>query len=187
MASEPLPYPNPSEASETPSLLPISLPSPLKKDDIEPIALLMYTERPALFWNLCLTPTKKNSRVEPEEESEMREGTGLRRGGASPCQEFGRGTGTRVAQPDRTDLEAKLPLLANPSALLHEGHVCQEIGLVAFMFFFELLFFLCCSQFPSMFPLLTYFLSFLFLYLLITRDIQDEGKARFDSISTGTV
>ena len=28
---------------------------------------------------------------------------------------------------------------------------CQEIGLVAFMFFFELFIFLCCSQFPSMF------------------------------------
>ena len=37
---------------------------------------------------------------------------------------------------------------------------CQEIGLVAFMFFFELLFFLCSSQFPSMFPLLTYSQSF---------------------------
>ena len=28
---------------------------------------------------------------------------------------------------------------------------CQEIGLVAFMFFFELFIFLCCSQFPSIF------------------------------------
>ena len=108
----------------------------------------------------------------------MREGTGLRRGGASPCQEFGGGTGTEVAQPDRTDLEAKPPLSANPSALLHEGHVCREIGLVAIMFFFELFIFLCFSQFPSMFPLLTCSQSFLFLYLLITRDIQEEGEAR---------
>ena len=36
------------------------------------------------------------------------------------------------------------------------GRDCQEIGLVAIMFFFELLFFLCSSQFPSIFPLLTY-------------------------------
>ena len=33
---------------------------------------------------------------------------------------------------------------------------CQEIGLVTFMFFFELLFPYAFSQFPSMFPLLTY-------------------------------
>ena len=62
-------------------------------------------------------PAKKNSGVELEEESEMREGTGLRGGGASPCQEFGGETGTRVAQPDWTDSEAKPPLLTNPSAL----------------------------------------------------------------------
>ena len=37
-----------------------------------------------------------------------------------------------------------------------EEGTCQEIGLVAFMFFFELLFSICSSQFPSMFPLLTY-------------------------------
>ena len=38
---------------------------------------------------------------------------------------------------------------------------CQEIGLVAFMFFFELLFSICSLQFPSMFLLLTYSQSFL--------------------------
>ena len=37
---------------------------------------------------------------------------------------------------------------------------CQEIGLVAFMFFFELLFFMFLSPFPSMFLLLTYSQSF---------------------------
>ena len=37
---------------------------------------------------------------------------------------------------------------------------CQEIGLVALMFFFELFIFLCSPQFPSMFPLLTCFQSF---------------------------
>ena len=41
---------------------------------------------------------------------------------------------------------------------------CQEIGLVAFMFFFELFFiFSCSSQFPSMFPLLIYSQPFFFL------------------------
>ena len=37
---------------------------------------------------------------------------------------------------------------------------CQEIGLVTFMFFFELLFSYVSLQFPSMFPLLTYSQSF---------------------------
>ena len=40
---------------------------------------------------------------------------------------------------------------------------CQEVGLVAFMFFFELLFPYVSSQFPSMFPLLTYSQIILFL------------------------
>ena len=44
--------------------------------------------------------------------------------------------------------------------LLREADECQEIGLVAFMFFFELFIFLCSSQFPSMFPLLTFPQSF---------------------------
>ena len=38
--------------------------------------------------------------------------------------------------------------------------LCQEIGLVALMFFFELLFSYVLSQFPSMFPLLIYSHSF---------------------------
>ena len=117
MTPEPLPYPNPSEASETSSLLPTSLLSPPKKDDNEPDALSMYTERPDLSWNLCLAPAKKNSGVELAEELEMREGTGLMIEGASPCLEFGRGTGIRAAQPDRMDSKAKPPLSAMPSAL----------------------------------------------------------------------
>ena len=56
---------------------------------------------------------------------------------------------------------------------------CQEIGLVAFMFFFELLF--------SYVPLaISFYVSFTnlfsiipFPYLRITRDTQDEGEARF--------
>ena len=43
--------------------------------------------------------------------------------------------------------------------LPHEAG-CQEIGLVAFMFFFELLFSYVSLQFPSMFLLLTYSQSF---------------------------
>ena len=117
MTPEPLPYPDPSEASETSSLLPTFLSSPPKKDDIEPDTLSMYTESSNLSWSLCLAPAKKNGGVELEEELEMREGTGLRKGGASPCQEFGGGIGTGVAQPDQTDSEAKFPLSANPSAL----------------------------------------------------------------------
>ena len=97
MTPEPLPYPDPSEASEIPSSLPTSLLLVPKKNDIKPDVLLMYMERPNLSWNLCHVPAKKNSRVEPEEESEMGEGIGLMRGVVSPCQEFGGGTGTRVA------------------------------------------------------------------------------------------
>ena len=77
----------------------------------------MYKERPDLSWSLYLAPAKKNGGVELEEGLEMREGTGLRRGGASPCREFGGGMGTRVVQPDQTDLEAEPPLSAIPSAL----------------------------------------------------------------------
>ena len=47
------------------------------------------------------------------------------------------------------------------SRILHVDRRCQEIGLVAFMFFFELLFSYVSSQFPSMFPLLTYSQSFI--------------------------
>ena len=117
MTPEPLPFPDSSEASETPSSLPTSLLSPPKKDDNEPIASLMYMERPNLSWNLCLAPAKKNGRVEPEDESEMREGTGLRKGAASPCLEFGRGIGIGAAQPGWKDLVAKPPLSAIASTL----------------------------------------------------------------------
>ena len=97
MTPEPLPYPDPSEASETPSSLPTSLLLPVKKDNIEPGASSMYMERPDLSWNLCLAPAKKNGGVEPEEELETREGTGLMMGGAFPCREFGGGIGTGAA------------------------------------------------------------------------------------------
>ena len=117
MTPEPLPCPDPSEASETSSSLLTSLSSPPKKDDNELVASSMYTERPDLSWNLCLAPTKKYGGVEPAEESEMREGTGLRREEASPCQEFGGGTGIGAARPDRTDSETEPPLSAIPSAL----------------------------------------------------------------------
>ena len=69
----------------------------MKKDDIEPDASSMYTERPADLWALSLTPAKMNSRVELAEESEMREGTGLRRGVESLCLEFGGGIGIGAA------------------------------------------------------------------------------------------
>ena len=101
MTPEPLPCPDPSEASETSSSLPASLSSLLKKDDNEPVALSMYTERPDLSWNLCLAPAKKYGGVKPVEELEMREGTGLRREEASPCREFGGGTGIgRTRRPN---------------------------------------------------------------------------------------
>ena len=71
MTPEPLPCPDPSEASETSSLLLTSLLSPPKKDDIEPVASLMYMERPDLSWTLDLAPAKKNGGVKPVEESKM--------------------------------------------------------------------------------------------------------------------
>ena len=82
---EPLPCPDPSEVSERSSLPLTSLSSPPKKDDIEPTALSMYTERPNLSWNLCLVPAKKYGRAELAEELEMREGIGLMREEVSPC------------------------------------------------------------------------------------------------------
>ena len=112
-----LPYPDLSEASERSSLPLTSLSSPLKKDDIKPVALSMYMERLDLSWSLCLAPAKKNGGLKLEEESEMREGTGLMRGAVFPCLEFGGGIGTRVAQPDWMDSEFKPPLSATPSAL----------------------------------------------------------------------
>ena len=98
-------------------MLPTSLLSLLKKDDNEPVASLMYMERPDLSWNLCLAPAKKNGGVKPAEELEMREGTGLMREEASPCREFGGGIGIGAAQPDRTGSESKSPLSAIASAL----------------------------------------------------------------------
>ena len=112
MTPEPLPCPDPSEASERSSWLPTSLLSLPKKDGIEPDASSMYTERPSLSWNLCLVPAKKNGEVKPAEESEMREGIGLMREEASPCLEFGGGIGIGVAQPDWMGLEAEPPLSA---------------------------------------------------------------------------
>ena len=83
MTLEQLLYPDPSEASETTSLLPTSLSLPPKKDDTKPNTLSMYTERPGLSWTLCLAPAKKNGGVELADESKMREGTGLMRGAVS--------------------------------------------------------------------------------------------------------
>ena len=117
MTPEPLPGPDPSEASETSSSLLTSLSSPLKKDYIKPVALSMNTERPDLSWNRDLAPAKKNGGVEPAEKLEMREGTGLTRGGASPCREFGGWIGIGVAPPVRMDWELESPLSAIASAL----------------------------------------------------------------------
>ena len=97
MTPELRPNPDPSEASERSSLPPASLLSLPKKDDNEPDALSMYTESPALSWNLCWAPITKNTGVEPAEELEVREGTGLMMEVVSPCLEFGGGIGTGVA------------------------------------------------------------------------------------------
>ena len=117
MPATPLPYPDPSEASEKSSSLLTSLLSPPKKDNNKPVASLMYMERPDASWSLCLAPAKKNGGAKPEEESEMREGTGLRRGGASPDLEFGGGTGIGAVQSTHSDWEDKQPLSAIASAL----------------------------------------------------------------------
>ena len=134
MTPEPLPYPDPSEASKTSSLLPTSLSSPPKKDDNKPDASLMNTERPNLSWNLSLVPAKKNGGVEPAEELEMREGTGLMMEGASPCLEFGGGTGIGAAQPAWMDSEAECQgcslRLTGTRGLVGEGGV--KGGLDAF-------------------------------------------------------
>ena len=47
------------------------------------------------------------------------------------------------------------------------------------VFFLWTFIFLCFSQFPSMFSLANLFSIIPFSYLLITRDTQDEGEARF--------
>src|ERR1700743_1819719 len=65
------------------------------------------------------------------------------------------------------------------------GHHCQEIGLVAIMFFFELLFFYVSSSISFYVSFTNLFSIILFPYLLITRDTQDKGEARFDSTDTG--
>ena len=56
---------------------------------------------------------------------------------------------------------------------------CQEIGLVAFMYFFELLFFYVSFAISFYISFTNSFSIILFPYLLITRDTQDEGEARF--------
>ena len=117
MTPVPLPYPDPSEASGRPSWLPTSLLSLPKKDDIKPNTSSIYTENPTDAWSLSLAPAKKNSRTKLGEESEMREGIGLRRVVVSPDQEFGREIGTRAALPDCLDSTAKSPLLAIALAL----------------------------------------------------------------------
>ena len=48
------------------------------------VASSMYTERPADIWGLCFAPVKKTGGVELAEELEIREGTELRKGVASP-------------------------------------------------------------------------------------------------------
>ena len=121
-APVPLPYPDPSEASERFSSLPVSLFSPPKKDDTKPATLSMNMERPDVSWNLCLAPAKYGG-AEPEEELEMREGTGLRRGAASPDREFGREIGIGGVPPTCLDSEDEWPLLANVSAFWQEGQV----------------------------------------------------------------
>ena len=63
--------------------------------------------------------------------------------------------------------------------------LCQEIGLVAIMFFFELLFSYASSQFPSMFSLLTYSQSFFFLICQSPETLKTKEKQEFDSTNTG--
>ena len=69
----------------------------------------------------------------------------------------------------------------NLSGCLVESLVsgCQEIGLVAFMFFFELLFSYVSSSISFYVSFANLFSIILFRYLLITRDTQGEGEARF--------
>ena len=57
--------------------------------------------------------------------------------------------------------------------------MCQEIGLVAFMFFFELFFFYVSSSISFYVPFTNLFSIIHSPYLLITRDTQEEGEARF--------
>ena len=64
------------------------------------------------------------------------------------------------------------------------GMGCQEIGLVALMFFFELLFSYVSLAISFDVSLTNIFSIIPFLYLLITRDTQDEGEARFNLTTT---
>ena len=57
--------------------------------------------------------------------------------------------------------------------------LCQEIGLVTFMFFFELLFSYVSLAISFHVSLTNLFSIILFPYLLITRNTQDKGRARF--------
>ena len=70
----------------------------------------------------------------------------------------------------------QLKMSAHPFAQYVDG--CQEIGLVAFMFFFELSFSYVSSSISFYVSLANLFSIISFPYLLITRDIQDEGEAR---------
>ena len=66
--------------------------------------------------------------------------------------------------------------------ITEEPVFCQEIGLiglVAIMFFFELLFSYVSSSISFYVPLANLFSIILFPYLLITRDTQNKGEARF--------
>ena len=70
----------------------------------------------------------------------------------------------RVSSVEEENRQLREVQRAQEERIARDGErICQEIGLVALMFFFELFIFLCSSQFPSMFPLLTYSQSFLFL------------------------
>ena len=93
MIPVPHPFPDPSEASEKSSSLPVSPLLPPRKDNIAGPILSMNTVCPENPWKCLCAPIKKNGGFEPVEELEMREGMGLMRGAESPCQEFGRGTG----------------------------------------------------------------------------------------------
>ena len=62
---------------------------------------------------------------------------------------------------------------------------CQKLDLWHLCFSLNFYFLMFLLQCPSMFPLLTYSQSFLFPYLLTTRDTQDEGEARLNSTNTG--
>ena len=78
-------------------------------------------------------------------------------------------------------------LVATKRLTLFRDGLCQEIGLVALMFFFELLFSLCFFVISFYVSFTDLFSIILFPYLLTTRDTQNEGEARFNLTNTGTV